>query len=109
MEGVQFVAVSHSQEGNRIQAAHCTGVLCAHLSDDQLTFVLRGTLLCTEGESDWSVLQARATALSAAMETAFGRLQTTGTEEAAMKAAVRYASSDRVSGGGGGCGASERR
>ena len=80
-----------------MQAAQCTGVLCPHLPDDQLTSVLRETLLQTEGESDWSLLQARALALSAAVEAASSRIEDVGMEQAVVEAAVKFASSDRVS------------
>ena len=85
------------QESNRLQAAQCTGVLCCHLSDDQLTSVLRDTLLQADGESDWSLLQARATALSAAVEAAAARIEAVKMERDVVNAAVKFASSDRVS------------
>ena len=89
--------VLFSQEGNRLQAAQCTGVLCSHLSDDQLSSVLLDTLLQTEGESDWSLLQARAVALSAVVEAAASRIGEVGLEGEVINAAVKFASSDRVS------------
>ena len=85
------------QEGNRLQAAQCIGVLCSHISDDQLTSVLRDTILRTDGEPDWSVLQARATALSAAVEAAASRIEGMGMAGNVTSAAVKFASSDRVS------------
>ena len=85
------------QENNRLQAAQCTGVLCCHLHDDQLTSVLRDTLLQADGESDWSLLQARATSLSAAVEAAAARIEAVDMERDVVNAAVKFASSDRVS------------
>ena len=85
------------QEGNRLQAAQCTGILCCHLSDDQLTSVLRDTLLRADGESDWSLLQARATSLSAAVEAAAARIEGVGMEGEVVNACVKFATSDRVS------------
>lgn len=51
-----------------------------------------------EGEADWSLLQARATALSAAIEAAGARLEGLGMEGEVAKAAACFASSDRVRG-----------
>jgi HEAT repeat protein len=87
---------STAQESNRLQAAQCTGVLCCHLSDDQLTSVLRDTLLQADGESDWSLLQARATSLSAAVEAAAARIEAVKMERDVVNAAVKFASSDRI-------------
>jgi HEAT repeat protein len=87
---------STAQEGNRLQAAQCIGVLCSHISDDQLTSVLRDTILRTDGEPDWSVLQARATALSAAVEAAASRIEGMGMAGNVTSAAVKFASSDRI-------------
>lgn len=70
--------------------------MCSHISDEQLTSVFRGTLLQADGESDWSLLQARVTALTAGVEAAAGRIAALGFEEDVVKAAVKYASSDRV-------------
>lgn len=50
----------------------------------------------TGGESDWSLLQARATALSAAVEAAAIRIEELGMDRDVIKAAVKFASSDRV-------------
>ena len=86
-----------TQEGNRLQAAQCTGVLSCHLSDDQLTSVLRDTLLRADGESDWSLLQARATSLTAVVEAAAARIEGVGLEREVVEAAVKFATSDRVS------------
>lgn len=62
-----------------------------------MTSLLRDTLLQTDGESDWSLLQARAVAMSAVVEAAASQIEVVGMEGEVVKAAVKFASSDRVS------------
>ena len=69
-----------------------------YLGDSELTALLSETLLQAEGGADWSLLQARATALSAAVEAAGGRLEGLGMKGEVAKAAACFASSDRVRG-----------
>lgn len=85
-----------AQEGNRIEAAGCIGALCAYLGDQDLQSIMKDSLLESEGVSDWAVLQARATALSAALQSASTRISELGLQERVMSAVVNFASSDRV-------------
>lgn len=86
-----------AQERNRMEAAECIGALCAHLSDQDLQSMMTDSLLESEGVSDWAVLQARATALSAALQSASTRISELGLRERVMSAVVSFGSSDRVS------------
>lgn len=86
-----------AQERNRMEAAGCIGALCAHLSDQDLQSMMTDSLLESEGVSDWAVLQARATALSAALQSASTRISELGLREKVMSAVVSFGSSDRVS------------
>lgn len=90
-----LVLENTANEGNRLQAAQCLGVLCAHLSDAELQSLLT-QILVVEGVSDWAVLQARATALSAAVQAASGRFVDLGVEREVASAVLTLATSDRV-------------
>ncbi len=90
---------STSQETNRLEAAQCLGALCAHLPVPELGRVLKETVFVSEGVSDWAVLQARATALSAALKSAGGRIVELEMEKETREAVAEFATSDRVRGG----------
>lgn len=72
------------------------GSLCAHLSDTQLHNTLATHVLDLNGVSDWAVLQARATTISAALLVASSRIMSLGLREVVAKCVVCLASSDRV-------------
>ena len=85
------------QETNRLEAALCLGTLCTHLPDQNLEDLLKGTVFVSEGVSDWAVLQARSTALSAALKSAGERISRLGLGREAREAVLTFATSDRVS------------
>lgn len=79
-----------------MEAAHCEGQLCAHLSESELRSHLSSSLLTLEGVTDWSLLQAKATALATALDVAAERIEGLGLREEACRCVVALASSDRV-------------
>ena len=85
-----------SQEPNRLEAAECLGMLCVYLTEPELQSVLKEKLLESEGVSDWAVLQARAVALSSALQSAAKRISGLGMGGEAAKAVLAFATSDRV-------------
>lgn len=84
------------QETNRLEAAQCLGVLCAHLPDPELLGVLKESLFVSEGVSDWAVLQARATALSVALKSVKGKIVELELEGETREAVLKFATIDRV-------------
>ena len=79
-----------------MEAARCEGQLCAHLSDSELQTHLSSSLLSMEGVTDWSLLQAKATALATALSVAAEKIVELGLGEEACKCVVALATSDRV-------------
>ena len=80
----------------RLEAARCEGQLCAYLSDTELRSHLSKSLLTMEGVTDWSLLQAKATALATALSVAADRISELGLREEACRCVVSLATSDRV-------------
>lgn len=80
----------------RLEAAQCVGSLCAYLSDTQLHNTLATHILDQEDVSDWAVLQARATTISAALLVASSRIVALGLRDVLTKCVVSLAMSDRI-------------
>ena len=80
----------------RLEAARCEGHLCAHLGDTELQYHLSSSLLNLDGVTDWSQLQAKATALATAVGVASERIVGLGLREEVCQCVVTLASSDRI-------------
>ena len=80
----------------RLEAARCEGHLCAHLGDTELQSHLSSSLLNLDGVTDWSQLQAKATALATAVGVASERIMGLGLREEVCRCVMTLASSDRI-------------
>ena len=75
---IPYIIHMHSHSTTRLEAARCEGQLCAYLSDTELQTHLSTSLLSMEGVTDWSLQQAKATALSTALSVAADRITELG-------------------------------
>ena len=81
---------------HRLEAASCLGLLSSFLPDDELKQLLTSSVLSLDNSSDWAIMQARATALSATLEVATQRMLDMGLKRQVAEAVVALATSDRV-------------
>ena len=84
------------QETVRNEAAHCLGVLCHFMSDENLADILQSTLLKVVGSKDWCTLQAQAKALRFVISNDYNRITQLGFQDCLLSSIVTYAKSDRV-------------